>query len=257
LISAFEQMVPPHPGEVAAFLAEPVVGSALGAAGPTATYFERIAAICRAHDILLIADEVMTGFGRTGARFGCEHYGTHADIMACAKGISGGYIPLGAILVRDEVATVLRDSGDPFLSGQTYSCIPLAAEVGRAVLDEIEDQGLVQNSRDTGAYLLQRMRTVLGELDCVGECRGTGLFLGVEFVEDKATKAPFPDSLRFSKRVQAAALKRGVVVLGAKGTVDRLHGDHLLLAPPLILTEAHADELVEGLRLAISDAMGG
>ncbi|NCG18431.1 MAG: aminotransferase class III-fold pyridoxal phosphate-dependent enzyme, partial [Rhodobacterales bacterium] len=127
LVQEFADLVDQHPDEIAAFIAEPFVGSALGAAGATDTYFERIAAICRQHDILLIADEVMTGFGRTGLNFGCQHFGTHADILACAKGISGGYIPMGAILVRDEVAEALKESGDPFFSGQTYSCIPLAA----------------------------------------------------------------------------------------------------------------------------------
>ncbi|MEM9691059.1 MAG: aminotransferase class III-fold pyridoxal phosphate-dependent enzyme [Myxococcota bacterium] len=153
LVEEFRQVVETHADEVAAFVAEPIVGSALGAGVPTAGYFARLATICRRHEIVMIADEVMTGFGRTGLRFGSEHFGTHADILACAKGISGGYIPLGALLVRDELASALRDSGDPFFSGQTYSCIPLAAAVGLAVLDEIEGQQLVERAAEVGDYL--------------------------------------------------------------------------------------------------------
>lgn len=251
LIDEIARTIQDHPDEIAAFIAEPFVGSALGAAGPTPTYFERVAALCRAHDIVMIADEVMTGFGRTGLRFGCEHFGTHADILACAKGISGGYVPLGALIVRDEIAEALRRSGDPFFSGQTYSCIPLAAAVGIAVLDEIEHGGLVQNAHAVGGYLKQRLHDSLSDLPCFGEVRGAGLFLGVELVADRATKAPFPDAHRFSKRVEAFALDEGLGILGAKGSIDSRHGDHLLLAPPLILERAHADLLASGLRRAI------
>ena len=179
LVAEFERVVDAHPDEIAAFIAEPFVGSALGAAGPTPGYFARIAAICRKHDIVLIADEVMTGFGRTGRNFGCEHFGTHADVLACAKGISGGYIPLGALLVREEIAQTLRESGDPFFSGQTYSCIPLAAAVGIAVLDAIEGRGLVANAAAVGDYLIDALNAALGEHPMVGEVRGAGLFLGV------------------------------------------------------------------------------
>lgn len=255
LVEQFAALVAEHPDEIAAFVAEPVVGSALGAAVPTPDYFARIARICRDHDILLVADEVMTGFGRTGRAFGCEHFGTHADILACAKGISGGYLPLGALLVRDHVSATLRTSGDPFFSGQTYSCIPLAAAVGMAVLDVIEEERLVERAATMGAYLKQRLQDELCELPCFGEVRGLGLFLGVELVEDPATRAPFADELRFSKRVEAAGLDHGLVLLGAKGTVDRTGGDHLLLAPPLILTEDQADTLAAGVREACEDAL--
>jgi adenosylmethionine-8-amino-7-oxononanoate aminotransferase len=251
LVQEFSDLVEAHPDEVAAFIAEPFVGSALGAAGATPGYFERIARICRAHDILMIADEVMTGFGRTGLNFGCEHFGTHADILACAKGISGGYLPLGAILVRDEVASALRDSGDPFFSGQTYTCIPLAAAVGIAVLDRIEGDGLVANSAEVGAYLKAKLREVLADQEVVGEVRGEGLFQGIEFVADRQTKEILPAELGFSKRVEAACLEHGLVVLGCRGTVDRMKGDHLLLAPPLTLTKAQADEMADAIRAGV------
>jgi adenosylmethionine-8-amino-7-oxononanoate aminotransferase len=253
LVAEFAKTVAEHPDEIAAFIAEPVVGSALGAGVPTQNYFARIAEICRAHDIVMIADEVMTGFGRTGRNFGCEHFGTHADILTCAKGISGGYVPLGAILVREHIAQTLRESGDPFFSGQTYSCIPLAAATGLAVLNRIEELGLVQNSAEVGAYLLEQLQTQL-DLPVVGEVRGLGLFLGVEFVADRQTKAILPPERMFFKRVQNACLEAGLTVMGARGTVDSRMGDHLLLAPPLIMDRADADELTRRLAAGIRAA---
>ncbi|MEM9455073.1 MAG: aspartate aminotransferase family protein [Myxococcota bacterium] len=247
LVEQMQRVVDQHDDEIVAFVAEPVVGAALGAVGPTPRYFERMAEICRAHDIVMIADEVMTGFGRTGRAFGCEHFGTHADILACAKGISGGYLPMGAILAHDRVLEPLVASGRPFQSGQTFSCIPLAAAVGEAVLDYIEAHQLVAASARVGAYLRAGLRTLLdrsGEGAGVGDVRGTGLLLGVELVRDRATREPFDPELGVAKRVQAEALSRGVVTYGCRGTVDRTRGDHLLFAPPLILTEAQADEIV-------------
>jgi adenosylmethionine-8-amino-7-oxononanoate aminotransferase len=252
-ITAFAGLVDQHPDQIAAFVAEPFVGSALGAVGGTERYFAGIAEVCRAHDIVMIADEVMTGFGRTGRNFGCEHFGTHADVLACAKGISGGYLPLGALLVRDEVAAVLRDSGDPFFSGQTYACIPLAAAVGLAVLQRIEEQQLVQRAATVGAHLQAGLASLL-EHPLVGDVRGAGLFLGVEFVADPQTREPLAAELGFAKRVEAAGLDHGLVLLGARGTVDHVRGDHLLLAPPLVLGTEQADELVAGLRASIEQA---
>ena len=210
LIEEASKVLSDHADEVIAFLAEPVVGAALGAVAPTPRYFERMAALCREHDVLMIADEVMTGFGRTGRAFGCEHFGNHADILACAKGISGGYIPMGAVIAHDRVLEPIVASGLPFQSGQTYSCIPLVAAVGGAVLDVIEEEQLVQSSARVGACLLAGLRTLL-EQRGVGDVRGLGMFLGVEFVDDKATKAPFAPELGIAKRVQAVALERGVV----------------------------------------------
>jgi adenosylmethionine-8-amino-7-oxononanoate aminotransferase len=197
---------------------------------------------------------VMTGFGRTGRNFGCEHFGTHADVLACAKGISGGYLPLGAIVVRDHVAAALRASGDPFWSGQTYSCTPVGAAAGLAALDRIEGDGLVEHCAEVGAYLIGAMRTALADHDVVGEVRGLGLFLGVEFVADRATKEPLDPALGFSKRVEAACLEHGLIALGSRGTVEHTRGDHLLLAPPLILTVDQADELVASLVAGIEQA---
>jgi len=254
LVNEFAALVDQHPDEIMCFVAEPVVGAALGAAGPTPNYFERIAAICKQHDILMVADEVMTGFGRTGRNFGCEHYGTHADILACAKGISGGYLPLGALLVRDDVAETLKRSGDPFWSGQTYSCIPLAAAVGSAVLSYIQEHDLVQRSSTTGAHLKKKFEE-LTDIGCIGDVRGEGLFLGIEFVKDPATKEPFAPELGFAKKVEAHALQLGAVTYACRGTIEGTRGDHMLFSPPLVLSVDEADELAGIMRQAIQRAL--
>lgn len=256
LIDEATRVLEAHADEVIAFIAEPIVGAALGAVAPTTRYFERIAAVCRAHDVLMIADEVMTGFGRTGRAFGCEHFGGHADILACAKGISGGYIPMGAVIAHDRVLEPIVASGVPFQSGQTYSCIPLVAAVGEAVLDVLEDEQLVAQSARVGAHLLGRMKTLLAHRG-VGDVRGTGMFLGIEFVEDAATKAPFAADLSIAKRVQAAALERGVVTYACRGTVEGTRGDHMLFAPPLVMTEAQADDLVEVIGASVDAVVAG
>ena len=256
LVAEFAELVAAHPDEIVCFVAEPIVGSALGAVEPTPGYFARIAEICRAHDILMIADEIMTGFGRTGLAFGCQHFGTHADILACAKGISGGYFPLGAILAHERIHSVVRASGEPFYSGQTYSCIPLAAAVGEVVLGVIEREGLVENSARVGAHLRAGLES-LRALPCVGDVRGRGLFLALEFVAERETKTPYAPELLFAKRVEAAALRHGLVTYAARGTVELERGDHMLFAPPLILTEGQADELVAGLRAALVEVLEG
>lgn len=254
LIEEATRVLSEHADEVIAFVAEPIVGAALGAVAPTPRYFERIAEVCRAHDVLLIADEVMTGFGRTGLAFGCEHFGTHADILACAKGISGGYVPMGAVIAHDRVLDPIVASGLPFQSGQTYSCIPLVSAVGDAVLDVIQSDALVEASARVGAHLKRGLETLLNRRG-VGDVRGTGLFLGIEFVADPTTKEPFAPELSIAKKIQAAAVERGVITYACRGTVEGTRGDHLLFAPPLILTEAQADELVDVLGASIDAVM--
>lgn len=257
LIAEIAEVLEQNRDEVIAFVAEPFVGAALGAVGPTPTYFERVAELCREHDVLMIADEVMTGFGRTGKNFGCEHHATglppgevHADILACAKGISGGYLPLGAIIAHERVLEPIRASKDPFWSGQTYACVPLAAAVGHAVLDYIEREQLVHRAATTGARLKASLQE-LGDLDAVGDVRGEGLFLGVEFVADKASLRPFDPTFMFAKRVQSEALARGLVTYACRGTVDLVRGDHMLFAPPLIIDDEACAFVTDTLRESI------
>ncbi len=252
MIKEFEKTVEEN-SDIFCFIAEPFVGAALGAAGPTENYFKRISEICKKHDILLISDEVMTGLGRTGLNFGMDHFGNYADILCCAKGISSGYFPLGAVLAKDQVYEVLKKSGKPFFSGQTYSCIPLAAAVGNANLEYIKKHGLVKNARNIGSYLKKKLEA-LKEIPCVGDVRGEGLFLGIEFVADQKTKKAINPEVMFNKVVEKNAFKHGLVTYGARGTVEYSKGDHMLLAPPLILNQDEADQIYEGLRLGIEDS---
>jgi adenosylmethionine-8-amino-7-oxononanoate aminotransferase len=249
LIEEIRTTIEQHP-EIFCFLAEPIVGAALGAATPTPNYFKRIKAICEEHDVLVIADEVMTGFGRTGENFGINHYGNHADILCCAKGISSGYFPLGAIIIHDNVFNTIKASGHPFYSGQTYSCIPLAAAVGNANLEYIKKHNLVENSKEVGNYLKAKFES-LKELDCVGDVRGEGLFLGIEFVKNQKTKEIFDPNFFFSKKVETRALEEGLVTYACRGTVNLSQGDHMLFAPPITLNKQEADLIYEGMKNAI------
>ncbi len=250
LINEFQKEIDNN-SEIFCFLAEPFVGAALGAAGPTENYFKRISEICIKHDIVLISDEVMTGFGRTGLKFGMDHFGNYADILCCAKGINSGYFPLGAVIAKDNIYNTLKDSSRPFYSGQTYSCIPLAAAVGNANLEYIKNHSLVENSKNVGQYLKSKLE-LLKEIPCVGDIRGEGLFLGIEFVSNQKTKAVIEPSLIFNKIVERNAFKEGLITYGCRGTVEYSKGDHMLLAPPLILTSEEADKIYLGLKSAIT-----
>jgi len=250
LIQEFEKNVYENKDDILAFVAEPIVGAALGAMKATPNYFNRIHKICKENDILLIADEVMTGIGRTGENMGMDHYQCTPDIICMAKGISSGYFPLGAVIAHDHVMNTLKESKKPFFSGQTYSCIPLAASVGLAVLKYHQDHKLIQNSKKIGNYLKSKWKALL-DYDHVGDIRGEGLFLGIEFVSNKVTKAPIEDEFMFAKKVEVNALDLGLVLYGCKGSFELKHGDHLLITPPLIMNEPQADEMSELLIKAI------
>lgn len=253
LIKEFTEVIEKH-HDIFCFIAEPIVGAALGAVKPTKNYFKRISEVCKRHDILLISDEVMTGFGRTGLNFGMDHFENYADIFCCAKGISSGYFPLGAVIAKDHVYETLKNSEHPFYSGQTYSCIPLAAAVGNANLNYIKEHKLVDNAAKTGSYLKQQLES-LKEFDYVGDVRGEGLFLGIEFVADKETKKILDPTLNFSKRVERKAFENSLVTYGCRGTVNLHQGDHMLFAPPLILNKDQADQIYLKLKKAINEVL--
>ncbi len=238
------------PENVLAFIAEPVVGAALGAVPAVPEYFPLVREICDEQDVLFIADEVMTGFGRTGANFGVDHWNVVPDIIATAKGISGGYTPLAAVILRNKVMDLLRDKHSNFRGGHTYCANPLSARIGIEVLSIIHEQKLIDNSRRMGERLLAGLRTLL-EHPTVGDVRGKGLMAGVEFVRNKRTKAPFPVEYKFGKRIFEEAFVRGLVVFAGSGTVDGVEGDHILLAPPFIINETQVDDLVRILGEAI------
>jgi adenosylmethionine-8-amino-7-oxononanoate aminotransferase len=232
------------PENVAAFIAEPVVGATLGAVPAAPGYFQAIREICDRYDVLFVADEVMTGFGRTGRNFGIEHWGVRPDLIACAKGISGGYAPLGAVILAPELVGEVRSQGKSFVVGHTSAGNPLSCATGLAVLRYAKKHGLTRNAAEVGAYALDRLRDVKERRPIVGDVRGLGLLLGVELVRDRATKASFPAAWQVSRRVGNATLVRGLVSYPMTGSVDGVMGDHLLYAPPLTISREQVDELV-------------
>lgn len=238
------------PETVAAFIAEPVVGATLAAVVPPPEYWPRVRQICDRYGVLLIADEVMSGFGRTGRWFAVEHWDVVPDILTTAKGASGGYFPLGVVLVRDEWVGAIRSGPGNFAHGFTYANGVLGAAVGLAVLRYLQAHNLVATSARMGDVLLHRLGSLL-DLAPVGDVRGLGLMAGVELVADRKSKRPYPRTEQIAGRVQMAALARGVNVYYGTGLVDGREGDALLIGPPYIITEAQVDELVVALRQAI------
>jgi adenosylmethionine-8-amino-7-oxononanoate aminotransferase len=238
---------------VAAFIAESVGGATLGAVAPQGGYWQRVAEICKKYGILLIVDEVMAGMGRTGRWFGIEHFGVEPDVIAMGKGVTSGYFPLSVIAVQEkDVAAIRRAHGD-FSHGGTYSHHAVGAAAGLAVLDYIEKHDLVTAAAERGRYLGGKLREKLIELDCVGDVRGLGMLWGIEFVADQKTKAPFSPEAQFSRRVADLAFERGVIFYPGAGSVDGVQGDHILVAPPFVITEEEIDEVVKVIKGAIED----
>lgn len=245
-------------GEVAAFVFEPVSGATLGAVVPPDGYVQAIAAICKRNGVLLIADEVMTGMGRTGKNFAVEHWGVTPDILVTAKGLSSGYAPLGAVIASKRVADAIAEGSGAFLHGFTNNAHPISLAAGRAVLREIEKKKLVQaadsNRSESAAFVLRQSLDTLRSLSVVGDVRGLGLLCGVEFVQDKASKQPFPSQKNFAGAVAKAASDRGLLVYPIQGCVDGISGDHILIAPPAVIDEEQISWATEQLRIAIATA---
>lgn len=238
------------PETVAAFLVEPVAGATLGAVVPPQGYLERIAAIARRHNILLLADEIMTGMGRTGTMFAVEQWGVAPDMILLGKGIASGYAPLGAVLVAGEVAeTIARGSGI-FAHGFTYSAHPVAVAAGRAVLDYAERRGLFAEVRPRGEELLRSLRALQGN-PLVGDVRGLGLLLGIECVRNPETREAFPSEANVAGRVFEAARDQGVMTYPIQGCVDGERGDHVLLAPPYTISSEQIQFLARALGAAL------
>lgn len=230
---------------VAAFIAEPVGGAACGAIVPHQDYFKIIRQICDHYDVLLIDDEVMAGFGRTGTMFSIEDFGVVPDMICVAKGMSAGYSPLGAVIAEDEIYNTYKNGSGVFVHGHTYGGNPLSAAVALAVVKTLIKDNLVENARTIGAYLLAQLQEKLLPFSFVGDVRGKGLMLGVEIVRDKLTKEPYPVSLGMAEKLTVTLLKHGVIVYPGTGNADGVNGDQFLLPPPLTITKDQADELVE------------
>jgi hypothetical protein len=248
-------------GEVAAFIVEPVSGATLGAVLPPQGYLNRVAEVCQKHGVLLIADEVMTGIGRTGRNFAVDHWGVNPDILVTAKGMSSGYAPLGAVIATRKVVEAIASGSGAFLHGFTYNAHPISVAAGREVLGYLEHHQLVEaaDSERPGSAgsMLRAALDGLRETPAVGDVRGIGLLWGVEFVVDPATKQPFPAEQNFAGRVATAAAKRGLLVYPMQGCVDGTAGDHLLIAPPAVITEEQIIWAAEQLNESILEANAG
>lgn len=241
------------PQYVAAFVAEPVVGSTVGGLHPPAEYWPIIREICSKYDVLLIADEIMTGFGRTGKPFCVNHWNVTPDIICTAKAIAGGYAPAGGIIVRDEIVETLRKGSGAFVHGHTYNANPVTAAAVAATVKYMKDHDVFGNSAVQGERLGKALVSV-ADNPIVGEVRGMGMMRGVELVMDKTTKEPFPASFKAAGVATAECFKRGLVIYPGTGQIDGYAGDQFLLAPPLISTAQQIDEIVrllgEGLAAA-------
>ncbi|HEY8257921.1 MAG TPA: aspartate aminotransferase family protein [Gemmatimonadales bacterium] len=232
------------PDTVAAVLAEPVGGSSTGASVPTPGYWRRVREACDRHGVLLVADEILTGAGRTGTWSALEPYGVVPDLMTLGKGITGGYAPLSAVVAPRRLVDVLARGSGALLHAQTFSHHPTSCAAGVAAIRYLRDHELIQRSASIGTVFHQRL-AALRELPAVGDVRGKGLLAGVEFVADKASRAPFPRSARFAERFCDAALAAGLVVWPNVGHADGVDGDLAMLAPPFIVTDDQIDEIVQ------------
>ncbi len=243
------------PQRVIAFCAETVAGATVGAVPPTAGYFKGVREICSRHGILWIADEVMCGMGRTGSLHAVEQEGAVPDLMIIAKGLGGGYQPIGAVLAHERVIAPLRDGSGMFQHGHTYLGHPTACAAALAVQRVIERDGLLAQVRIRGAQLMAALRERLGAHPHIGDIRGRGLFIGVELVQDRASKTAFDPAKKLHARIKARAFVNGLLCYPMGGTIDGRHGDHVLLAPPFIVSEAELLTIVERLALSIDEAL--
>lgn len=239
---------------VMAFMAETVVGATAGAVPPVADYFKRIRAICDKYGVLLILDEVMCGMGRTGTLHACEQDGIVPDLMTIAKGLGGGYQPIGAVLLGRHVFDAFANGSGFFQHGHTYMGHPMAAAAGLAVQEVIRRDRLLDNVKAMGRRLDARLHQRFDNHHHVGDIRGRGLFRGVELVLDRASKESFDPKLKVNARVKREAMARGLMVYPMGGTIDGIRGDHVLLAPPFIVTEHDIDQIVKRLGEAIDAA---
>ncbi|MCJ2093214.1 aspartate aminotransferase family protein [Methylobacterium sp. J-072] len=243
------------PETVMAFVAEPVVGATAGAVPAVPGYFRRIREICDRYGVLLLLDEVMCGMGRTGTLHACEQDGIAPDLLTVAKGLGGGYQPIGATFLTGKIYDAFAQGSGLFQHGHTYICHPMACAAALAVQEVIARDRLLDNVKVMGAHLNRRLGERFGNHPHVGDIRGRGLFMGVEVVEDRGTKAPFDPAKKLNARIKREAMNRGLAVYPAGGTIDGARGDHVLLAPPFIIDAATVDTVVERLGEAVDAAI--
>jgi adenosylmethionine-8-amino-7-oxononanoate aminotransferase len=239
---------------VAAFIAEPVVGASLGAVPAPEGYLEAVREICDRYEVLFIADEVMTGWGRTGAMWGVDHSGVTPDILTSAKGVTSGYTPLALVIAREAVWAVLEKAHSPFRAGHTFNANAVSCAGAMVAIRYLVDHNLVQNSRERGLQVQAGLRRLMQKHPIVGDVRGLGLMFGLEYVRDRETHEPFPPEMHVSALVDQAAMRLGLVTYPCSGAVEGALGDMTLFAPPLVITAAEVDELLAILDRAIGEA---
>jgi len=240
---------------VIAFVAETVGGATSGALTPVPGYLQGVRELCTRHGILLILDEVMCGMGRTGTLHACEAEDVLPDLLVIAKGLGGGYQPIGAVLTQGHIVDAFAQGSGLFQHGHTYLGHPVACAAALAVQQVIERDGLIPRVQRLGQDLRQRLLSAFGDHPQVGDVRGRGLFQAIELVADRASKAPFPTGLKLHARIKAEAMARGLMVYPMGGTIDGVSGDHVLLAPPFIATDDDLDRIVSRLRAAVDAAL--
>lgn len=243
------------PDTVIGICVEPVVGATLGSVPAVPGYLKGLRQLCDQHGILLIADEVMCGMGRTGSLHAVEQEGVVPDLMTIAKGLGGGYQAIGAVLVHDKVYDAFQQGSGQFMHGHTYLAHPVACAAALTVQKIILRDGLVQASKVQGERLRERLVAAFGDHPFVGDIRGRGLFQSIELVAHRDSKQPFDPSLKVNTRIRSAALDAGLMVYASGGTIDGLHGDHVLLAPPFNVTSDDVDVIVERLQTAVANAL--
>lgn len=238
---------------IAAFIAEPIIGASGGAVTPPPYYYQRIKEICERYDILFIADEVMTGNGRTGKPFGIDHWNVVPDIMALGKGMSAGYTPMAATIASKRILDVIAAGSKLIMSGHTFSANPQSAAVSLAVMKYIEDNQLIAKAEERGVQLMAGLQALAQKHDIMGDVRGKGLLCGIEFVKNRNTKEPFSLSVRVTDRAIEKAMNNGLLVYSASGGIDGQAGDSILVAPPFVISEEEMEELLRILDLSISE----
>jgi adenosylmethionine-8-amino-7-oxononanoate aminotransferase len=243
------------PDRVLAFVAETVGGATAGVLTPVPGYFRAVREVCDRHGCLLILDEVMCGMGRTGTLHACEQEGVVPDLLVIAKGLGGGYQPIGAVLAQRRIVEAMAQGSGFFQHGHTYLGHPVACAAALAVQQVIERDGLLARVRERGEQLTARLRARLGDHRHVGDIRGRGLFLGIELVRDRGSKAPFDPAAQLHARVKREAMARRLMTYPMGGTLDGRRGDHVLLAPPFIVEEPHLDAIVLRLHEALDAAI--
>lgn len=237
---------------VAAFIAEPLIGAAGGVLTPSENYYKKIKEICNKYDVLFIADEVMTGMGRTGKMFAMEHYDVVPDIMITGKGMSAGYTPIAATVVSDQIMEPILNGSKMIMSGHTFSANPQSAATALAVINYLIKNEVVENSALQGEYLKERLKELSKDSKIIGDIRGKGLFIGIEFVKNKSTKEPFPRATNVTNKIIEANFNEGLTIYPANAGIDGVKGDAVILAPPLTITKEEIDILIEKFKRALN-----